>query len=81
MAEFRKSKPVIIGEFGSFDFMDKPFAKGVDNMVIIRDLALKEKVNGMLYWTYDCLEQNLLWHATDDWDLFYRKMGTFRADQ
>ncbi|VGO13543.1 hypothetical protein PDESU_02100 [Pontiella desulfatans] len=81
MAEIRKMKPIIVGEFGAFDFMEKTFEEGVDNMVIVRDLVLKERVNGMLYWTYDCLEQKLLWHATDDWDLFYSKLGTFELDK
>jgi len=81
MAEVRKAKPVIVGEFGAFDFMEKTFEEAVDNMVIVRDLALKEKVNGMLYWTYDCLEQKLLWHATDDWELFYSKLGTFEPSE
>jgi hypothetical protein len=31
----------------------------------------------MLFWTYDCQEQPRLYHATDDWDLFYRMMGNF----
>jgi len=54
-----------------------PGAAAVDNLVQVRDLALKEQVNGMLFWTYDCQEQPRLYHATDDWELFYRKMGDF----
>lgn len=77
MKEIRKTTPVIMGEFGAFDFHEKTFAAAVDNVVQARDLANKEKINGMLYWTYDCQEQLKLYHATDDWDLFYRKMGTF----
>jgi hypothetical protein len=77
MTEIRKNMPIIIGEFGAFDFMEKTFEEAVDNMVIVRDLALKEQVNGMLFWTYDCLEQARLWHATDDWELFFGKLGTF----
>ncbi len=77
MAGIRKTKPVIVGEFGAFDFMEKTFEEAVENMAIVRDLALNEAVNGMLFWTYDCLEQAKLWHAMDDWDLFYEKMGTF----
>jgi hypothetical protein len=77
MAEVRKTTPVIMGEFGAFDFHEKTFAAAVDSIVQARDLANKEKVNGMLFWTYDCQEQLRLYHATDDWDLFYKKMGTF----
>jgi hypothetical protein len=29
------------------------FEEAVDNTVRVRDLSLKERVNGMLYWTYD----------------------------
>jgi hypothetical protein len=77
MAKIRKTTPVIMGEFGAFDFREKTFAAAVDNVVQARDLANKEKVNGMLFWTYDCQEQPKLYHATDDWELFYKKMGTF----
>ncbi|MBT3297033.1 MAG: hypothetical protein HN919_05290 [Verrucomicrobia bacterium] len=77
MAVIRKTTPVIMGEFGAFDFHEKTFAAAVDNVVQARDLANKEQVNGMLFWTYDCQEQAKLYHATDDWELFYGKMGTF----
>jgi len=77
MVEIRKTTPVIMGEFGSFDFQEKTFAAAVDNLVQVRDLANNENVNGMLFWTYDCQEQEKLYHATDDWELFVRKMGDF----
>ena len=66
MAVIRKSKPVIMGEFGAFNFMEKTFEEALDNMMIVRDLAQQVKVNGMMFWTYDCLEQAKIWHATDD---------------
>ena len=81
MAEIRKTTPVIMGEFGAFDTHEKTFAAAVDNIVQARDLANNEKVNGMLFWTYDCQEQLRLYHATDDWDLFYKKMGTFEPKE
>lgn len=77
MAEIRKRTPVIMGEFGAFDNHEKTFAAAVDNLVQVRNLANGAKVNGMLFWTYDCQEQPRLYHATDDWVLFYRSMGTF----
>lgn len=77
MEKIRKKKPVIIGEFGAFDHVEKTFGEAVENMVAVRDLALKANVNGMLFWTYDCLEQERLYHAADDWELFVEKMGTF----
>ena len=67
----------IMGEFGAFDHHEKTFAAAVNNLVQVRDLANNENVNGMLFWTYDCQEQERLYHATDDWELFYRKMGNF----
>lgn len=70
MAEIRKNTPVIMGEFGAFDNHEKAFATAVDNLVQVRDLANRAKVNGMLFWTYDCQEQPRLYHATDDWELF-----------
>jgi hypothetical protein len=81
MAEIRRTTPVIMGEFGAFDSHEKTFAAAVDNLVRARDLANREKVNGMLFWTYDCQEQPRLYHATDDWDLFHRKMGNFEPEQ
>jgi hypothetical protein len=80
MAEIRKQKPVIIGEFGAFDFVEKTFDEAVDNMVRVRDLALDADVNGMLYWTYDSFEQGKLYYAAIDWTLFVRKMGDFEKD-
>ncbi|MCP4783006.1 MAG: hypothetical protein GY878_05590 [Fuerstiella sp.] len=77
MAEIRKEKPVILGEFGAFDHVEKTFGEAVDNMVRVRDLALDAGVNGMLYWTYDCFEQARLYHAASDWALFVHKMGDF----
>lgn len=77
MKSIRMNKPLIIGEFGAFDHVEQTFEEAVDNMVIVRDLALEANVNGMLFWTYDCLEQKRLWYATDDWELFFEKMGTF----
>jgi hypothetical protein len=79
MAEIRKTKPIIMGEFGAFDNHEKTFAAAIDNLVQVRDLANKEKVNGMLFWTYDCQEQERLYHATDDWEVFYEKMGDFMS--
>jgi hypothetical protein len=77
MADTRKVKPVIVGEFGAFETVDRTFEEAVDNMVRVRDLALRERVNGLLYWTYDSFEQPRLYHAASDWALFVRKMGCF----
>jgi hypothetical protein len=81
MIEIRKTRPVIMGEFGAFDFHEKTFAAAVENLVQVRDLANSVRVNGMLFWTYDCQEQPNLYHAADDWPLFYRKMGSFEKTE
>ncbi len=81
MSEIRKEKPVILGEFGAFDFVEKTFAEAVQSMAQVRDLALKERMNGMLYWTYDCFEQPGMHHAAKDWTLFVRKMGSFEGER
>jgi len=77
MAEIRKEKPVVMGEFGAFDHVEKTFGEAVDNMARVRDRALNERVNGLLYWTYDSFEQPRLHHAASDWALFVRRMGSF----
>ena len=71
---------MIIGEFGAFDFVEKTFAEAVENMARVRDLALDSGANGLLYWTYDSLEQGKLHHAAIDWPLFVRQMGDFEKD-
>lgn len=79
MAAARKTKPVIMGEFGAFDFVERTFEEAVSSVAQVRDLALRQRVNGMLYWTYDCFEQPSLHHAAKDWPLFIRKLGNFGA--
>ncbi len=79
MDEARKAKPVILGEFGAFESVEKTFAEAVASIVHIRDLALREHLNGMLYWTYDCFEQPLLHHAATDWPLFVGQLGDFQG--
>lgn len=75
MRQIRKEKPLILGEFGAFDHVEQTFVEAVESMVRVRDLALHLGMNGMLFWTLDCLEQERLYHAADDWPLFYQKMG------
>jgi len=79
MAGIRKEKPVILGEFGAFAFVEKTFAEAVQSMAHVRTLALNERMNGMLYWTYDCFEQPSMHHAAKDWTLFVRTMKNFDA--
>jgi len=81
MAEIQKHKPIILGEFGAFDHVEKTFAEAVDSMVRVRDLALDAGLQGMLFWTYDSFEQARLYHAARDWPLFIRRMGSFEHVQ
>jgi hypothetical protein len=80
MAEIRKKEPVILGEFGAFDSVEKTFEEAVDNLVRVRDSALEARVNGMLFWTYDCFEQDRLYHAAENWELFVAKLHDPDAD-
>ncbi len=80
MAEARMTKPVILGEFGAFESVEKSFAEAVGSMVQVRDLALRERLNGLLYWTYDCSEQPGLHAATTDWTLFVQRLGSFERE-
>ena len=80
MAEIRKNEPVILGEFGAFDSVEKTFEEAVDNMVRVRDLARETRLNGMLFWTYDCFEQDRLYHAAENWELFVAKLHDANAD-
>jgi hypothetical protein len=81
MAEVRRGKPVILGEFGAFDTVEKTFAEAVTSLAQVRDLALQVRMGGMLYWTYDCFEQPRLYHAATDWALFVETMGAFDGQQ
>ena len=77
LAAVRRAKPVILGEFGAFDTVESSFTEAVRNMARVRDLANRERLNGQLYWTYDCLEQPGMFPASIDWPLFVQTMGNF----
>ena len=62
---------------GASKFSRTTFAAAVDNLMQVHDLANKENLNGILFWNYDCQELARLYHATDDWEPFFRKMGRF----
>jgi len=79
MKEVRKSRPIILGEFGAFDFVEETFGEAVDNMVLVRDLAHDHGFRGMLFWTYDTLEQLHLYHAASDWELFVGRLSNFKT--
>ncbi len=79
MEAIRKKKPILLGEFGAFRHVQKDFAEVERQMLAVRDLAVAEGLNGWLYWTYDCREQESLWNAMDGGEDFVRKLsGTGR---
>ncbi len=57
MAQIRKSKPLIMGEFGDYRYPRYKPAEFVVNVVALRDLALASGFQGFLYWTYDTLQK------------------------
>lgn len=70
-------KPVILGEFGEFRAVESDFKRSTENMAAVRDMALDEGFQGMLFWTYDCFEQEYVWHAAQDWPHFISRLGNF----
>jgi len=80
MDTIRKTKPVILGEFGSFRHIDDTFTQASDNLLNIRDLAIKHHMMGIMMWTYDTFEQKPLYPAMEDKGLFLRKLADFSMD-
>ncbi len=72
MIEVRKTKPVILGEFGAYChgrhyyYVEKSEADVVPDMVKVRDLALAAGLKGFLYWTYDWERREDMYTAMDD---------------
>jgi hypothetical protein len=56
----RRSKPIIMGEFGSFKNADNSKSKALETMLGLRGAGLDAGMRGMLYWTLDCFEQETL---------------------
>ena len=68
MKELLKTKPFIMGEFGSFKFMDSTFDKAKESILKTRSLALKDNAQGYMMWTFDTFEQRSIWHAMENED-------------
>jgi hypothetical protein len=58
--EALKSKPIIMGEFGSFKFMDNSVPEELETLRGLRAAALDKGLRGVIYWTLDCFEQETL---------------------
>jgi endo-1,4-beta-mannosidase len=68
-------KPFVLGEFGAFKFIANTAAQARQDMLQTRDLALKDRAQGYLLWTFDTTEQKCLWNATGLGDDFIRDLG------
>ena len=80
MDAIRKTKPVILGEFGSFRHIDDSFAQAADNLLRIRDLAIEHHMMGIMMWTYDTFEQKRLYPAMEDKGTFLKKLSDFSVN-
>jgi hypothetical protein len=58
-------KPVILGEFGSFRHVDEDFSEASENLLSIRDPAIKNHMMGVMMWTYTTFEQERLYPAME----------------
>jgi len=77
MNEIRRKKPIIVGEFGAFRHVDRDLQEAKRNLLAIRDVILRHRLNGMLYWTYDTFEQERLYPAVEGGDTFLRELADF----
>jgi len=75
MAEIRREKPIIVGEFGAFRHVDRDFDEAAANLLATRDLILQNQFSCMLYWTFDTSEQKRLYPAVEGGEAFLRKLA------
>jgi len=80
MDALRKTKPVILGEFGSFRHIDDSFAQATNNLLRIRDLAIKHHMMGIMMWTYDTFEQKRLYPTMEDKGSFLKRLSDFSVN-
>ncbi|MHC4170022.1 MAG: glycoside hydrolase 5 family protein [Planctomycetota bacterium] len=80
MKTIRRTKPVILGEFGSFRHVDDDFSQASENLLRIRDQAIKLNMMGIMMWTYDTFEQERLYPAMEDKGRFLERLADFIVD-
>jgi len=80
MRTLRRTRPVILGEFGSFRHVDDTFPQASENLIDIRDLAIENHMMGIMMWTYDTFEQEPLYPAMEDKGLFLQRLADFSID-
>lgn len=56
------SKPIIMGEFGSFNFNETTVDEALVFSKELQEAALDLGVKGTCYWTLDTFEQTILWN-------------------
>lgn len=76
MTKIRKTKPVILGEFGSFKFVDNTIEKAAGTILTTRDAAIKNNnMMGFMLWTFDAFEQKELYNAMDDGGILLQRLS------
>ena len=80
MKAIQRTKPVILGEFGSFRHVDEDFSQASENLLSIRDLAIKNHMMGVMMWTYDTFEQERLYPAMEDKGRFLERLSDIIVD-
>jgi hypothetical protein len=76
MKELLKTKTFIMGEFGSFKYMDSTFEKAQNNILQTRQLALSDNIQGYLMWTFDTFEQRNIWQAMEN-EAFLKELSKY----
>ncbi|MBR5626813.1 MAG: hypothetical protein IKW74_04240, partial [Thermoguttaceae bacterium] len=57
-----QQKPVIMGEYGSFNWEEKTIDEAIAFTRLLKDSALEWGFSGSCYWTIDCFEQDFIWN-------------------
>lgn len=60
--ELMKSKPIVMGEFGSFNFDEKTLDEAIIFVKELNNAALDFGFKGSAYWTIDTFEQTFIWN-------------------
>ena len=60
--ELMKSKPIVMGEFGSFKEDEASLTEAIVFVKELQDAALEFGFKGSCYWTMRCFEQTRLWN-------------------
>ncbi len=64
--ELMKSKPIVMGEFGSFKENEATIEEAITFTQELKDAALDYGFKGTVYWTINTFEQSRLWNMMFD---------------